>query len=94
MSALLDVETELGRVRTVKNAPRTLDLDVLVWGDLVIKTDHLTLPHPRMLERAFVLLPLDEIAPEWTDIAQDLSAIQHLAKLPASDVLALSRIRA
>ena len=53
----------IGRVRSVPNAPRTLDLDLLMHGDTIMAGAELTLPHPRMHERAFVLLPLLEIAP-------------------------------
>ena len=53
-----------GRERPYRNAPRTLDLDLLLFGDLVVHTERLTLPHPRMRERAFVLEPLREIAPD------------------------------
>ena len=62
MSALLAIEHDLGRVRTFRNAPRTVDLDLLLVDDLVLDTPELTLPHPRLHERAFVLVPLAEIA--------------------------------
>lgn len=64
LTALLGIERSLGRHRSVRNAPRPIDLDLLLFGDRVLKTDTLELPHPRMHERAFVLLPLVEIAPE------------------------------
>jgi 2-amino-4-hydroxy-6-hydroxymethyldihydropteridine diphosphokinase len=57
------IETTFGRVRSVRNAPRTLDLDLLGHGDLIAQSDELTLPHPRAHLRAFVLLPLAEINP-------------------------------
>src|SRR5947209_6759219 len=60
---LLRVERQFGRVRTGPNSPRTLDLDLLLYGDRVINTPALTVPHPRMHERDFVLVPLAEIAP-------------------------------
>ncbi len=63
LQALLDIETRHGRRREFKNAPRTLDLDLLLYGDLILHEPGLTLPHPRMSERAFVLQPLAEIAP-------------------------------
>lgn len=66
--ALLDllqmIEQQQGRVRTVKNGPRTLDLDLLLFGQVVMQTERLTLPHPRYHEREFVLKPLQEIAPD------------------------------
>ena len=65
LEELLRVERELGRVRdpAVRMGPRTLDLDLLLYGDLVIDEPGLAVPHPRMPERAFVLIPLAEIAP-------------------------------
>jgi 2-amino-4-hydroxy-6-hydroxymethyldihydropteridine diphosphokinase len=61
---LIEVERELGRVRTVRNGPRSIDLDILLWEDLVVKEDDLVIPHPRLHERMFVLEPLAEIAPD------------------------------
>ena len=64
LAALLDIEQQHGRARSFRNAPRTLDLDLLLYGAAHFHEDDLTLPHPRMAERAFVLLPLTEIAPD------------------------------
>ena len=64
LRGLLAVEARHGRVRSVPNAPRTLDLDLLLHGDQACSSAELILPHPRMHERAFVLLPLLEIAPD------------------------------
>ena len=61
MQRLQALERAFGRVRTVRNAPRTLDLDLLLYGDSVHKAERLTLPHPRLHRRAFVLQPLAEI---------------------------------
>ncbi len=58
------IEMKLGRIRGIPNAPRTIDIDILFYGDQVIETPDLTIPHPRMTERAFVLIPLVEIAPD------------------------------
>jgi 2-amino-4-hydroxy-6-hydroxymethyldihydropteridine diphosphokinase len=62
LDLLLHIEKSLGRVRSVKDAPRTIDLDVLLYDDRVLDTPELTVPHPRMADRAFVLVPLREIA--------------------------------
>ncbi len=63
LAALQELEQAAGRERSYRNAPRTLDLDVLRYGELQQDDPRLTLPHPRMHERAFVLVPLAEIAP-------------------------------
>ncbi|HUV96823.1 MAG TPA: 2-amino-4-hydroxy-6-hydroxymethyldihydropteridine diphosphokinase [Acidobacteriaceae bacterium] len=67
MAALLRVEQQQGRDRStsVPKGPRTLDLDLLSYGDVVMETPTLTLPHPSLAERRFVLVPLTEIAPQW-----------------------------
>jgi len=64
LNAMLDVENKAGRERPYRNAPRVLDCDLLLYGNEVIETESLILPHPRMHERGFVLLPLFEIAPQ------------------------------
>lgn len=64
LAALQAIENAAGRERPYRNAPRTLDLDLLLYGDGRIESPHLTVPHPRMWERAFVLVPLAEIAPD------------------------------
>lgn len=64
LSGLAAIERALGRTREVRWGPRTVDLDILLWGDEVIRTPDLEVPHPRLHERAFVLVPLAEIAAE------------------------------
>jgi 2-amino-4-hydroxy-6-hydroxymethyldihydropteridine diphosphokinase len=64
LQALLQIEHQHGRERTFRNAPRTLDLDILLYGDLQLHEHGLTIPHPQMHLRAFVLKPLLEIAPD------------------------------
>jgi 2-amino-4-hydroxy-6-hydroxymethyldihydropteridine diphosphokinase len=70
LAELQRIESGAGRERPYRNAPRTLDLDLLRHGDVVMNTAVLTLPHPRMGERAFVLVPLAEIAPDEVAPAQ------------------------
>ena len=70
LEQLQKIEQKAGRERSYLNAPRTLDLDILLYGDETIQTDTLTIPHPRMWQRAFVLVPLAEIAPELVSVAQ------------------------
>lgn len=89
LDRLFAIEARFGRQRSVRNAPRTLDLDLLLFGDTQLHLPILTLPHPRMTERAFVLAPLAEIAPDIVipghgPIAPLLAAVagQHIEKLP------------
>ncbi len=77
LDAMQRIERDHDRVRTERNGPRTLDLDLLTYGPLRCRTDRLTLPHPRMFERAFVLLPLAELC--------DVEALR--ATLTAGDAL-------
>ncbi len=65
LERLQDIEAALGRQRDIKNGPRTIDLDILFYGSEIIITKRLTVPHPHLPERAFVLVPLAEIAPEF-----------------------------
>jgi len=66
LAGLLRIEADLGRERAARNAPRTLDLDLIAYGRQVRAGEGLTLPHPRAHERRFVMGPLAEIAPAWT----------------------------
>lgn len=85
LTALLRIEASLGRVRTGPRwGPRLLDLDLLVFDDHVLDTPRLTLPHPRLQERAFVLVPLDQLAPEL--VIPGLGCVRELLEaLPDSD---------
>lgn len=85
LAELQAIEAGAGRERPYRNAPRTLDLDLLLYGSERIVAEGLTVPHPRMGERAFVLVPLAEIAPTLVSPAQ-LAAVaaQRIAALPGS----------
>jgi 2-amino-4-hydroxy-6-hydroxymethyldihydropteridine diphosphokinase len=90
LKACLEVEDEFGRSRPVRWAPRTLDIDILFYADQVICEERLTIPHPRLQERDFVLAPLMEIAPDFkhplldqtiTELAAGSSGVAALAPL-------------
>jgi len=78
LTLLHTIEEAHGRVRTIRNAARALDLDLLLFGDLESDSENLILPHPRMLERAFVLLPASEIDEKW---------LVHVDLLPEEDII-------
>lgn len=82
MRALLFIEQDFGRVRTTLNAPRAIDLDLLAYGNRVMNTEFLILPHPRMDMRAFVLMPLMDVAPEWEHPVFGTSLFDMVAGLP------------
>jgi 2-amino-4-hydroxy-6-hydroxymethyldihydropteridine diphosphokinase len=85
MDVLHDVERSFGRTRAVRWGPRTLDLDLLAYGDRVLQLPELTVPHARMHERRFVLAPLVEIHPEWIHPVLGQSARELLSGLPGED---------
>ena len=65
LNKLLAIEGGMGRARSEKNAPRLIDIDILFYNSSIIKAEHLSVPHPRITERRFVLIPLHEIAPKY-----------------------------
>lgn len=79
LEILLKIENNFGRLRRERWGARTLDLDILLYSDRIIETPKLQIPHPRMRERAFVLVPLVEIAPDWIEPVSGL-AIKELIK--------------
>lgn len=80
LGELTALERERGRERTGVRAPRTLDLDLILYGDLIVDTPALAIPHPRFHERAFVLEPLASIAPDMTDPGSGNTVAQLLAR--------------
>ena len=81
LKLLKTIEREFGRVKSVKGGPRTLDLDMLFYDDLVLDQNGLTIPHPLSHERAFVLIPLMEIAPHFIHPVLKVSVVELLNNL-------------
>ena len=82
MRALLEIERSMGRERVIAKGPRVIDLDLLLYGETIVNTAELTLPHPEMHLRRFVLDPLLEIAPDWVHPVLGLTVQEMLARLP------------
>ena len=76
------IESLHGRKRERKNAPRTLDLDILLFGDRILDSPDLTIPHPRFRERRFVLVPMVEVAPDFEDPISGLTMRELLSRCP------------
>src|SRR5579885_2745156 len=81
-----EIETALGRQETIRNGPRPIDIDIIFYDNLTLDSEPLTIPHPRMAERAFVLAPLTEIAPEVVHPASGSTARELLAEVPQEGV--------
>lgn len=92
LALLKKTEAVFGRVDAVRNAPRPLDLDILDYGGQVMRSKTLTLPHPRMLSRPFVMMPLAEVAPNWTDPIKKRAITEWTARLKLDDVARLQRL--
>ncbi len=90
LARLMAVEKACGRERSVPNAARTLDLDIIAIGDLVRAEPDPILPHPRAHERAFVLAPLADVAPDWVHPVLGRTAAALLADLPPQDIQPLA----
>ena len=88
LSFTQSIEQGMGRVKLIRFGPRNIDIDILLYDDLILKDDALTIPHPRMTERAFVVEPLYEIAPELCVAGEPLAEIrknlcgEQIRKLP------------
>lgn len=86
LETLLEIEQQFGRERKEHWGARTLDLDLILYDDLIMDTPNLQIPHPRMKERAFVLVPLAEIAPNWIEPVSGEAITQLLEKVDCSGI--------
>jgi 2-amino-4-hydroxy-6-hydroxymethyldihydropteridine diphosphokinase len=90
LRAILSIEVQGGRKRTFKNAPRTIDIDILFYGRLILEKKGLTIPHPRIAERRFVLEPMNEISPEF--IHPVIGKTIHQLLMECTDELGVKKI--
>ncbi|MCU0570739.1 MAG: 2-amino-4-hydroxy-6-hydroxymethyldihydropteridine diphosphokinase [Oculatellaceae cyanobacterium Prado106] len=86
LALLLSIETQFGRERRERWGPRLLDLDLLLFDDLIIHLPGLQIPHPRMGDRAFVLVPLSDIAADWVDPVSGLAIVQLKHQVDTSGI--------
>ncbi|REE56409.1 2-amino-4-hydroxy-6-hydroxymethyldihydropteridine diphosphokinase [Paenibacillus taihuensis] len=89
LRAMLEMETLLGRTRDIRWGPRTIDLDLLLYEGATLEDEELTLPHPRMMERSFVLVPLHDVMQKEHALQEQVSAIAQLALLDRGEGIAL-----
>ena len=90
LEILLEIENQFGRERTERWGARTLDLDLLLYDDLILHSPTLQIPHPRMIQRAFVLVPLAEIAPNWVEPVTGRVIKELLKDVNCADVCLLT----
>jgi 2-amino-4-hydroxy-6-hydroxymethyldihydropteridine diphosphokinase len=86
LEALLHIETQFGRVRRERWGPRSLDLDLLLFDDVILEEPDLQIPHPGLTERAFVLVPLADVAPDWIDPVSGQTIAKLLKQVDCSGV--------
>jgi 2-amino-4-hydroxy-6-hydroxymethyldihydropteridine diphosphokinase len=86
LARLKQLETDLGRRPSFRWGPRVIDMDILFYGEMVLDAPELTIPHPRLQERAFVLVPLADIAPDWKHPVLNKTVRQMLAEVDASGI--------
>lgn len=91
LQELLRTELEMGRQRIQKNGPRTIDMDILLFGDLLVNTPDLSIPHPAMASRRFVLAPLSEIAPDVLHPVLKKTVRELLDELPPGQFVRRSK---
>ncbi len=92
LELLLNIESDLGRIRRYKWGPREIDLDLLFYDDQVFNESGLVLPHPQMHRRAFVLVPLVQIAPDWSHPVLGKSIRELAGSLDASSIIRITRL--
>jgi 2-amino-4-hydroxy-6-hydroxymethyldihydropteridine diphosphokinase len=94
LAIVIQVEKVMGRLRSVHWGPRIIDVDILVFGQQLLTSQRLSVPHPMLAKRAFVLVPWAEIAPDFQIAGLDATVSALLARLPESERTAVRRITA
>ncbi len=87
-----DIESEIGRTPTYRYGPRVIDIDIILYGDRIVDTPELSIPHRRVAERDFVLHPLSDIAPEWRHPKNGQTVAEMCALLPSNTVMSLGAL--
>ena len=91
LAHLKDLEANLGRVETFRYGPRLIDMDILFYDDLILDTPPLVIPHPRLQERAFVLLPLNDIAPDFIHPVLNKTVKELLSRVDQTNIRPFSK---
>ncbi|MEL0241826.1 MAG: 2-amino-4-hydroxy-6-hydroxymethyldihydropteridine diphosphokinase [Pelagibacteraceae bacterium] len=92
LDKILEVEKEFGRVREIKNSPRTLDIDIICYNDLIINEKEITIPHPSLHKRAFVLLPLRDIDENWRHPVHLKTILQFIKEFNTNELNKVKKI--
>ena len=90
LNALLSIESDMGRKRERKNEARVIDLDILVFNNMIINTENLVLPHPRINYRAFVLYPIQELNPSWEHPVSGKNIVNLISNLGSGQLIRVS----
>lgn len=83
---LKKIESKMGRLKTFRNGPRLIDIDILFYGQRVVKSSKLSIPHPRLHERAFVLVPLNDLAPDFVHPVLNITVETMLSEIDVKGV--------
>ena len=92
LETILNIEENFGRIRSVKNSPRTLDIDIISYGDQIIEKPNLKIPHPEIYKRLFVLLPIKDIDENWKHPAHNITVADKIKEFDQNEVNTVKKI--